>query len=145
MHYEFLIEDKSGKIMLELLLPKIITNEHSFKVKAYEGIGRLPKGGLVAKELKHQALLNDLPRIIKGYGKTYSGNDSYQACVVVVCDLDNRCLKEFRNELLNILQKCIPAPQTQFCFAVEEGEAWLLGDTEAIVEAYPKAKRHLLN
>jgi hypothetical protein len=60
MHYEFLIEDKSGKIMLELLLPKIITNEHSFKVKAYEGIGRLPKGGLVAKELKHQALLNDL-------------------------------------------------------------------------------------
>jgi hypothetical protein len=32
----------------------------------------------------------------------------------------------------------------QFCFAVEEGEAWLLGDLSAVKTAYPKAKDAVL-
>ncbi|PIR39237.1 MAG: hypothetical protein COV35_01605 [Alphaproteobacteria bacterium CG11_big_fil_rev_8_21_14_0_20_39_49] len=147
MHYDFLIEDKSGKIMLNHLLPKIIeTSKHTFSIKAYNGIGRLPKRLPTAEAIQHQALLNDLPRVLKAYGKTHAGfGKAYPACVVVVCDLDNRCQKEFRNELLNILSQCNPAPITQFCIAVEEGEAWLLGDIEAIKKAYPKVKTSVLN
>lgn len=34
--------------------------------------------------------------------------------------------------------------QVSFCIAVEEMEAWLLGDCEALLKAYPMAKRQLL-
>lgn len=61
-----------------------------------------------------------------------------------MCDLDDRCRKEFRESLLSILHECNPPPETRFCIAIEEGEAWFLGDTEAIKSAYPKAKDKVL-
>lgn len=43
-----------------------------------------------------------------------------------------------------ILEKCNPKPETRFCFAIEEGEAWLLGDIHAVVTAYPAAKTQVI-
>ena len=63
----------------------------------------------------------------------------------VVCDLDDKCLKTFRQELYAVLNACNPRPETRFCIAVEEGEAWLLGDTPAVKTAYPRAKDWVLN
>ncbi len=34
--------------------------------------------------------------------------------------------------------------QVFFCIAIEEMEAWLLGDKEAVIKAYPRAKKQLL-
>ena len=86
------------------------------------------------------------PRLLQGYGRTYAGYSSnYSAAVIVVCDLDDRCLKTFRRELFAVLNACSPKPETRFCIAVEEGEAWLLGDIPALKAAYPKAKGDVLN
>ncbi len=41
---------------------------------------------------------------------------------------------------MNVLKACKNPPKTQFCFAIEEGEAWLLGDMNACGKAFPKAK-----
>ncbi len=90
-------------------------------------------------------LLENLPKLLKGYGKTHAGYQGYAAAVVVVCDLDNRCLKAFRHELLAILGQCRPQPLARFCFAVEEGEAWLMGDLDAVATAYPDADKIVLN
>jgi hypothetical protein len=38
-----------------------------------------------------------------------------------------------------------PKPKTRFCVAIEENEAWFLGDISAIKKAYPKAKDSVLN
>ncbi len=46
--------------------------------------------------------------------------------MIVVCDLDDKCLKAFRQELFAVLNACNPKPETRFCVAIEEGEAWLL-------------------
>jgi hypothetical protein len=35
VHFEILVEDQSGKKALEILIPKLIGNNHSFKVHAY--------------------------------------------------------------------------------------------------------------
>ena len=43
MHFEILVEDQSGKKALDILIPKLIGREHSFKVHPYKGIGRIPK------------------------------------------------------------------------------------------------------
>ena len=43
MHFEVLVEDASGKKTLDILIPRIIGEQHSFEVRAYKGIGRIPK------------------------------------------------------------------------------------------------------
>ena len=144
MHFEFLIEDISGKKILEILIPKIIDNSiHSFRVISYKGIGAIPKNLKTSKDASKKALLNQLPRLLAGYGQTYQYNQS-ENVVIVVCDLDDKDKESFLLELNDVLKSCNPAPQASFCLAIEEIEAWLLGDFAAIKKAYPKAKDSVL-
>ncbi len=144
MHFEILVEDLSGKKLLDAIVPGIIGAEHSFRVIAYRGVGHLPKGLNSAGEIHGRALLNNLPRLLNGYGNTYRSEANGNAAVIVVCDLDDKCLKAFREELLQMLAACRQKPVTRFCIAVEEMEAWLLGDPSAVKKAYPKAKNDIL-
>ena len=146
MHFEILVEDQSGKKALEILIPKIIDSDHTFNIHPYKGIGRIPKNIGTNKNADKRILLDQLPRLLRGYGNAFASYPAdYPAAVVLVCDLDNKCLKEFRQELLDILNDCNPRPQTKFCIAIEEGEAWFLGDIAAVISAYPKAKETVLN
>ncbi len=144
MHFEFLIEDISGKEMLDILLPKIIDSSHSFSVKSYKGLGRIPASLTAGSDPSKRILLQELPRLLAGYGKTFSSYTDFKAVLIIVCDLDDKCLKQFRSELIKILDACTMKPETRFCIAVEEGEAWLLGDLTAIYRAYPAAKKVIL-
>lgn len=146
MHFEILVEDLSGKKALDILVPKIIGDMHTFKVHSYKGIGHIPRNMKDAKDARKRILLANLPRLLKGHGKTFhSYPNSYRAAVILVCDLDDKCLKAFRRDLFGILNACNPGPETRFCIAIEEGEAWFLGDLNAINKAYPKAKTSVLN
>jgi len=143
MHLEVLVEDSSGKRLLEILIPKIIEQQdeqHTWRIHAYRGVGRIPKG-MQSGNARNRILLHQLPRILKGYGRT-SGIDA----VVVVIDSDNRNCVEFLAELNHVLKNCRPKPaNTLFRLAIEEIEAWYLGDRKAIFAAYPKAKANILN
>lgn len=146
MHFEILIEDRSGQKVLETLVPRILGSQHSFRIHSYRGIGRIPKGLRRVEDPKKRFLLTQLPKLLRGYGKTFSGyTGNYHAAVIVVTDLDTRCLKKYRKELYDVLQACNPRPEAKFCIAIEEGEAWLLGDLPAVKFAYPNAKDHVLN
>ncbi|MCB9104387.1 MAG: hypothetical protein H6633_09100 [Anaerolineales bacterium] len=145
MHFEILVEDISGKTALEILVPKIIGNEHTFYVHAYKGIGRIPKNLRATSDPQKRILLDQLPRLIRGYGKTFAGYGDYPSVLIVVCDLDSRCLSAFRRELFDLVNRSDPKPDTYFCIAVEEGEAWYLGDMIAVKKAYPHAKDTTLN
>jgi len=145
MHFEVLVEDKSGKKMLDILFPKII-GDNTFKVIAYKGIGHIPKNLKQKADPSKRIFLNNLPRLLRGYGNTFQAyGESYPAAVIVICDLDNKNLDEFKKELNEILNNCYPKPETRFCFSIEEGEAWFLGDIEAIKRAYPDAKDSVLS
>ena len=150
MHFEVLVEDQSGKKALDILIPKIIGDQigdqHTCEVHFYKGIGRIPRNLKSGTEANKRILLDQLPRLLRGYGKTFAGYSlNYPAAVIVVCDLDDKCLKTFRQELFTVLNACNPKPETRFCIAIEEGEAWLLGDIPAIKAAYPKAKDNVLS
>ena len=146
MHFVVLVEDQSGKKALDILIPKIIGGVHTFEVKSYKGIGRLPKDLRGSSDPSKRILLDQLPRLLQGYGKTFASYpEDYSAAVILVCDLDDKCLKAFRSELVNLLDTCRTKPETRFCIAIEEGEAWFLGDITAIKKAYPKAKDAQLN
>ena len=146
MHFEILVEDESGKKALNILIPKLIDHEHTFTVHAYKGIGRIPKNLGAHEDARKRILLTQLPRLLRGYGNTFTNYpENYSAAVILVCDLDDKCLKDFRRELDAILQGCTPRPRTRFCIAIEEGEAWLFGDIPAIKKAYPEAKNAVLS
>jgi len=146
MHFELLVEDQSGKKALDILMPKIIGNAHTFKVHPYKGIGRIPQNLQANADASKRILLDQLPRLLRGYGSAFASYPvDYPAAVIVVCDLDDRCLRLFRNELFAVLSECDPTPDTRFCIAMEEGEAWLLGDIPSIKAAYPGAKDIILN
>jgi len=145
MHFEILVEDQSGKKALDILVPKIIGNSHTFKMHSFKGIGRIPKDLAPTSDAGRRIFLDQLPRLLKGYGRTFSGYPSdYFAAVVMVCDLDDKCLKEFRSQLFQVLNECNPAPEIRFCIAIEEGEAWLLGDLVAIKTSYTNANNTIL-
>ena len=145
MHFEILVEDRSGKTMLDALMKEIIDEPHTSEVKAYKGIGHISKNLTSRTDARKRILLDQLPRLLRGYGKTFAGySPNYPAAVIVVCDLDDKCLKAFRQELFTVLNACTPKPETRFCIAIEEGEAWLLGDIPAVKAAYPNAKDDVL-
>ena len=146
MHFEILVEDASGKTALDVLVPKIIGGQHTFQVHSYKGIGRIPGNLKSSSGASHRILLDQLPRLLRGYGETFAAYPAgYEAAVILVCDLDDKCLKAFRQELFAVLNACNPKPETRFCIAIEEGEAWLLGDVAAIKAAYPGAKDDVLS
>ena len=142
MHFEILVEDRSGKRALDILIPKIIGAQDTFRVIGYRGVGRIPQNLTPQTDASQRILLDQLPRLLKGYGQTFT---NYPAALFVVCDLDDKCLRAFRRELLAVLHACHPKPDTRFCIAIEEGEAWLLGDISAIKSAYPQARDAVLN
>ena len=144
MHFEILVEDQSGKRALDLLVPKIIGKPRTFRVISYRGIGHLPTNLRRGSDPGKRLLLDHLPRLLRGYGKAFQSHRNYRAAVIVVCDLDDRCLKLFRQDLCGVLAACNPPPETRFCIAIEEGEAWLLGDLQAVEAAYPAADRSVL-
>jgi hypothetical protein len=147
MHFELLVEDQSGKAMLDLLIPKIIQKGDTFKVHPYKGIGRIPSNlkGSSSSDPNKRILLDQLPRLLAGYGNVFKNYpETVPAVVIVVCDLDRRDFEVFQAELSAVLKHVNPRPETRFCIAIEEGEAWFLGDLNAIQHAYPKAKKTIL-
>lgn len=146
MHFEILIEDQSGKKALDIIVPKLKREEDTFRVIAYRGVGRIPSNLARKADPRKRILLDRLPRLLRGYGRTHASYAAeYEAAVIVVCDLDDRCRKAFRGDLLGLLRSIYPRPRTCFCLAIEEGEAWLLGDRQAVLEAYPQARREVLD
>lgn len=143
MHVEILVEDSSGTRLIDSLMPQIIGPQgepHTWRFHTYNGIGHIPKNLDAKADPAKRALLNQLPRLLAGHGRT-PGTDA----VVVVLDNDNRDCKVFLEELKAVLARCNPAPRTLFRLAIEEMEAWLLGDRSALLAAYPKAKKDPLN
>ncbi len=144
MHFEVLVEDQSGSITLESILEKILGANgavHTWRMHPYKGIGRLPKDLRGVSNPANRLLLDNLPRVLRGYGRSLNDSDA----VVVVVDLDDKDCTVFKQELISVLNACNPRPETLFRIAIEETEAWLLGDHAAVKSAYPNAKDAVLN
>ena len=143
MHLEILVEDSSGRRLLDHLLPGIIGAHgapHTWRLHEYRGIGRIPRNLEASGHPAHRILLDRLPRILRGYART-PGIDA----IVVVLDTDDRDCAAFLAELRALAQDCGTAGRTLFRLAIEEIEAWYLGDREAFAAAFPSARTGVLD
>lgn len=141
MHLEVLVEDASGKIALEILVPMVLGAQgepHTWRIHAYKGVGRIPRNLQVTADPSKRILLDQLPRLLGGYANT-PGIDA----VMVVLDSDTRPCGNLLQELRTIA--ATGHPNTMFRLAIEEMEAWYFGDRTALKKAYPHAKAKVLN
>ncbi|MDR2861275.1 MAG: DUF4276 family protein [Syntrophobacterales bacterium] len=139
MHFQFLTEDQSSAKAIKILIPKLLGSKITYNIHPYKGIGHIPKGLCPKSDASKRILLDQLPKILRGYGRT-----PHCGTIVIICDLDDKDKNKFSAELHKLLSACDPKPVTIFCLAIEEFEAWYLGDLAALKKAYPKAKDSIL-
>lgn len=144
MHFEILVEGQSELTALSILMPKIVgeyRSPHTWKIHKHRGVGKIPDSPNQAPNKTDQSLLHNLPSKLRAYGKSFGAGD----VVVVLVDLDSRqgCA-HFKQQLMHLLRFCNPAPSALFRIAIEELEAWFLGDGAAIKAAYPNSNQNIL-
>lgn len=143
MYFQFLIEDLSTEILInhviEKLKAKYPDREIYADTKSFKGIGHLATHGNLM-ERKGGNLLNNLHMYLRGFDRSLASMK--QAAIIVVLDNDKRDPEVFRQELENVAKETVKLTDCVFCVAVKEMEAWLLGDENAIWEAYPSAKKN---
>ena len=88
--------------------------------------------------------MNDLATVLEGLNKTYSKIPDYPFAVIIVVDNDDRNTDAFRAEMVAVAEAKNVTIDHVFCIAIEEMEAWLLGDKDAVKSAYPHVKMEVL-
>ncbi len=144
MHLEILVEGQSDLTALSEIIPKIIgpyKNPHTWKIHKHRGVGGLPKNPINKPDPRNPTLLHNLPASLRAYGKSLGDNQA----VVVLVDLDDRDCIEFKKSMEGLLHRCNPIPKHLFRIAIEELEAWFLGDRTALLSAYPKSNPSVLS
>lgn len=143
LYIQFMIEDQSSAVLIDILMEKLKQTypDFTWDIKAFRGIGGFTPKNTV-KETKTGKLLNDLATYLSAFDKRLQG---FTAAVFVVVDNDTRETERFHFELEQVASRKGITIDHVFCIAVEEVEAWLLGDRAAIEHAYPSAKQSVLN
>lgn len=128
MHFEFLLEEETSEKVLDNLMPKIITGEHTYRCIRFQG---------------KMDLLKNLATELRGYARWIT--DDYRIIILLDRDRDDcLMLKNSLNKLAadaGLITKS--SAQTSFYqvlnrIAIEEIEAWFFGDANAMRIAYPK-------
>lgn len=121
MHLVILVEDRSTEAALSTLVPKIVPG-CTFQLHPHQG-----KSDLIER----------LPGKLTGYAK-WLPEDSR---IIVVIDQDRSDCVALKRQILAMGERA-KLPSALLCrIAVEELEAWFLGDPAAVATAYPGVPR----
>ncbi|NLJ70072.1 MAG: DUF4276 family protein [Clostridiaceae bacterium] len=145
MIIEILTEDKSSVPVLSQIISEILPAYQNLISKVnilpHRGKGRLPDDIDQKPKAFASSLLDLLPAKIRAYHKVYSDQE---IILVIVLDADNDDAGEIYRNIEYVVRK--EAPNKYFVIGIptEETEAWLLGDTTALLTAYPDIKTSVL-
>lgn len=144
-YIEILVEDDSGGILAKQIMDKYVADKDNitYKIHSFKGIGKIPRKIKGMSQVKSKRLLTDLPMYLRGMSLSLENMPGKKAIFVLLDSDDNDC-RRLKNDLVRMYEELQISVQVSFCIAVEEMEAWLLGDCEALLKAYPMAKRQLL-
>lgn len=135
MRVHLLVEGESEALFLRLWLPKFMPSL-AFRVYPHQGKGRLPKSGARLERPIGEGLLDQLIAKLRAFGHAL---DPSTDRVLVLVDADKDDCRELKSRLLGALEACPRKPDVLFRIAVEELEAFYLGDRAALRRAFPRA------
>ena len=145
MHIEILTEDKSGATIVRSLASQILDEtgvSAEIAVRPHRGCGSLPKDLFSRPPKFASSLLDLLPAKCRAYNDVYGSKGGM--ILVVIMDSDDKDPDELRSELYEICARFAPDLKSVIGLCTEEIEAWMLGDAEAILKAYPDADTDVL-
>ncbi len=88
-------------------------------------------------DMRREGILDQLPAKLRAYGQALNPETDR---VVVLVDLDKDDCLDLKRRLVALLSHCDPKPVVLFRIAIEETEAFYLGDPAAIKKAFPQAR-----
>ncbi|MFD2785086.1 DUF4276 family protein [Hymenobacter rubripertinctus] len=132
MHLEILLEEPSAEVALNILLPKLLPPDTTWNCYPHRG---------------KTDLFQRLPGRLKTYARQLPHQPDLRVIILMDADTDCRRRKaELEQVVANVglLTKTSAAPHEPFRIitrlAIQELEAWFLGDREAIQAAYPRVR-----
>lgn len=136
VHIEFLLEERSAEEALKIILPKILSDNVSFRFHVFEG--------------KYD-LLQKLSSRLKGYRSWIPADWR----IIVLIDEDRQNCRELKERLeqaaheAGFVTKSGAIERGSFQvvnrLAIEELEAWFFGDIKALRKAYPRISKTFQN
>ena len=129
----------SSEALIDILMENVSLRYPgvSYKCRSFKGLGGFTQKNTV-KETPTGKLLNDLSTYLRGFNNSLKYLPD--SAVFIVLDNDDNDPAVFRAGLEEVAKDNHITIDYVFCLAVEEMEAWLLGDREALQQAYPAAK-----
>lgn len=156
MKIHALVEGPSEKQLLESWGKRMLPG-HELRIHPHQGKGTLrwpnePRPDRVPKTKIRQhaagraqsfarGLLDQLPAKLAAFGKTLNAESER---VIVLIDIDNDDIDALRKNLERLRAGLSPAPIVEFCFAVEELEAFYLADLKALGKCFPQYNKKLV-
>lgn len=113
---------------------KRLLKGRSVTVHPHEGKGKLPVDISAIPDPKHRGLLDQLPAKLRAYA-----SDARVQGVIVLVDADNQKCQKLRTAIEQAAQGCSPSLRVVARIAIEETEAFYLGDLRALKRAFPDA------
>lgn len=135
MRLHVLVEGDADSALLRGWLRRFLP-QHSFKLIRHRGKGRLPGEPSLPPISRREGLLDQLPAKLRAYGRELNSETDR---VLVLVDLDDDDCHDLKKRLSAVLATCDPQPVVLFRIAIEETEAFYLGDQSAIKRAFPNA------
>lgn len=139
MHIEVLSEDKSGSVVLDHIMSKYLqrhTLRHSCSIRPHRGKGHYPADFMRQPAKFASGLMDLLPAKVRAYADVYKPDE---LVLVIVMDSDDEPFEKLYVDLERIIRKFGNGLPYVIGISVEEMESWLLGDRQAVIQAYPNA------
>ena len=134
MHIEFLLEEVSAEAALNILLPKLLPVSVTYYCYPHEG---------------KTDLFKRLPGRLKTYARRFPHEPELRVIILMDADADCHRRKADMEEVVaeaGLPTKTTAGPGQPYRLltrlAVQELEAWFLGDRAAIQAAYPRVRPH---
>lgn len=132
MRVHILVEGPADEALLKVWAQRVVPG-HRIRVITHEGIGRSTNNPDPAK---HRGLLDQLPARLRAYGRSM---DPATERVLILVDADSKDCRRRKQQLADVYAAIDPRPVAKIRIAVQETEAFYLGDHAAIVRAWPGA------
>jgi hypothetical protein len=139
MRFEVLTEDRSGAVLMNRLMERILSplvSDYNIFLRPHRGRGDIPSNPYQEPKPEASGLLDLLPAKLRAYDRVYAGTD---LVLVVVMDSDFHSPAKLKDELIALCKKHAPSLPFVIGLCVEETESWLIGDEQALIKAYPEA------
>lgn len=141
MRIHYLVEGESEAAFLDGWLRRALP-AHVHRVYPHKGKGSIPKNPLAPPDKLRRGLLDLLPATLRAFGKDH---DPRTDRTMVLVDADQENCRVLKSTLTAVLASTVLAPTTMFRIAVEETEAFYLGDSHAIKAAFPTFRTSVYN